>query len=272
VQLQKAKSRFEAQGIKLAAISYDSPAILKDFTDRQKIDFPLLADPDSKVIRRFQVLNEKADGMTKGMALPGFYYIDKTGVVREKYFEANYVDRFTPNTIIAKLFPELTEEVSSKVEAPHLELALAQSDRAVVPGSRVTLFVDVGLPPETHVYAPGAVGYKPIALIVRPSSEIEVAGTGYPEAKTLYLDAIKEKVAVFEGKFRIVQDVKIAASKVLIQSLGSTGKTIHVDGELKYQACDRTVCYRPTSVPVTWQLQLLPLDTQRSPEAIRHKE
>jgi hypothetical protein len=122
------------------------------------------------------VLNEKAEGMTKGMAFPGFYYIDKTGVIREKYFEVNYVDRFTPNNVIAKLFPELTKEVSSKVEAPHLELALAQSDRAVIPGS--SLFVDVGLPPDTHVYAPGVTGYKPIALIVQPSSEIEVAGTG----------------------------------------------------------------------------------------------
>jgi hypothetical protein len=271
VQLQKAKSRFEAQGIKLAAISYDSSAILKDFSDRQKIDFPLLADPDSQVIRNFHVLNEKADGMTKGMALPGFYYIDKTGVIREKYFEANYVDRFTPNNVMAKLFPELTEEVSSKVEAPHLELALAQSDRAVAPGSRVSLFVDVGLPPDTHVYAPGVTGYKPIALIVQPSPEIEVAATSYPEAKTLYLEAIKEKVAVFEGKFRVVQDVNIAVSKTLIQSLGATGKTIRVNGELRYQACDQTVCYRPTSVPVSWQLQVLPLDTQRSPEAIRHK-
>ncbi|MGH9543781.1 MAG: peroxiredoxin family protein [Terriglobales bacterium] len=224
VQLQNSKSRFEAQGIKLAAISYDSPAILKDFTDRHKIDFPLLADPDSKVSRSFHVLNEKADGMTRGMALPGFFYIDKAGVIREKYFEVNYVDRFTPNNVIAKLFPELTEEVSSKVAAPHLELALAQSDRAVIPGSRVSLFVDVGLPPDTHVYAPGVTGYKPIALIVQPSAEIEVAAAGYPEAKTLYLDAIKEKVAVFEGKFQIVQDVKIAASKALIQSLGPQGK------------------------------------------------
>ena len=87
MQLQNSKSRFEAQGIKLAAISYDSPAILKDFTERQKIGFPLLADPDSKVIRSFHVLNEKADGMTRGMALPGFFYIDKAGVIREKYFE-----------------------------------------------------------------------------------------------------------------------------------------------------------------------------------------
>ena len=256
----------------MAAISYDSPAILKDFADRQKIDFPLLADPDSKVIRSFRVLNDKADGMTRGMALPGFFYIDKNGVIREKYFEANYVDRFTPNNVIAKLFPELTEEVSAKVEAPHLDLTLAQSDRTVIPGSRASLFVDIGLPPNTHVYAPGVTGYKPIALIVQPMAEIEIAAAGYPEAKTLYLDAIKEKVTVFEGKFRIVQDVKIASSKALVESLGATGKTVRIAGELRYQACDQTVCYRPTSVPVSWQVQVLPLDMQRSPEAIRHKE
>ena len=256
----------------MAAISYDSPAILKDFADRQKIDFPLLGDPDSKVIRSFLVLNDKADGMTRGMALPGFFYIDKNGVIREKYFEANYVDRFTPNNVISKLFPELTEEVSAKVEAPHLDLTLAQSDRTVIPGSRASLFVDIGLPPNTHVYAPGVTGYKPIALIVQPMAEIEIAAAGYPEAKTLYLDAIKEKVTVFEGKFRIVQDVKITFSEALVESLGATGKTVRIAGELRYQACDQTVCYRPTSVPVSWQVQVLPLDMQRSPEAIRHKE
>ena len=272
MQLQNAKSRFEVQAVKLAAISYDSPAILKDFADRQKIDFPLLADPGSNVIRTFHVLNEKADGMTKGMALPGFFYIDQTGVVRDKYFEANYVNRFTPNNVVARLFPELTEEVSQKVAAPHLELALAQSDRSVIPGSRVSLFVDVGLPPGTHVYAPGVTGYKPISLIVQPSAEIEAAVARYPEAKTLYLDAIKEQVAVFEGKFRIAQDVNIAASKAMVESLGTTGKTVRIVGQLRYQACDQTICYQPTSVPVRWELQVLPLDTQRSPEAIRHKE
>jgi peroxiredoxin len=40
VQLQNAQQRFEAQGLKLAAISCDSPAILKDFAERHKIEFP----------------------------------------------------------------------------------------------------------------------------------------------------------------------------------------------------------------------------------------
>lgn len=119
MQLQNARRRFEAEGLKLAAISYDSPAILKDFAERHKIEFPLLADPDSEIIRSFKVLNAEAKGMTKGMAYPGFFYIDSGGVVREKYFEAKYTNRFTANNVFGKLFPELTEEVSQAVEAPH---------------------------------------------------------------------------------------------------------------------------------------------------------
>ncbi|MGB9245320.1 MAG: redoxin domain-containing protein, partial [Candidatus Acidiferrales bacterium] len=155
MQLQNAKQRFEKQGIKLAAISYDSPAILTDFAERHKIDFPLLADPDSEIIRSFDVLNAEATGKEKGMAHPGFFFIDSSGVIREKYFEAKYTDRFTPNNVIAKLFPELTEEVSENIEAPHLRLTLEQSNRDVVPGSRVSLIAEIELPPDTHVYSPG---------------------------------------------------------------------------------------------------------------------
>ena len=85
MQLQNAKERFEKQGLKFAAISYDSPAILKDFADRHKIEFPLLADANSKIIRRFNLLNEEAKGMEKGMAHAGFFYIDESGAIREKY-------------------------------------------------------------------------------------------------------------------------------------------------------------------------------------------
>jgi hypothetical protein len=156
VQLQSAKQRFAAQGLKLAAISYDSPAILKDFADRHGIDFPLLADPNSEILRKFNVLNNEAKGMTKGMAYPGFIYIDAGGVIREKYFTAKYTDRLTANNLIAKLFPELSAEVSQSVEAPHLRLTLAQSDRNVVPGGRVSLIADIELPPDVHVYSPGS--------------------------------------------------------------------------------------------------------------------
>jgi AhpC/TSA family/Thiol:disulfide interchange protein DsbD, N-terminal len=272
VQLQAAKKKFEAQGLKLAAISYDSPAILKDFAERHSVDFPLLADPRSEIIRSFKVLNTEPKGMTKGMAHPGFFYIDESGVIREKYFETQYTNRFTANNVIGKLFPELTEEVSQNVEAPHLRLTLTQSDRNVAPGSRVTLALEIELPPGVHVYSPGVAGYKPIQLSLQPRSGIEPSAATYPNSKVLYLEAIQERVPVFEGKFRITQDVTLTPSETrdVVRSLVSAQKTISITGELKYQACDMAICYPPASVPLKWQLQILPLDLKRSPKAIRH--
>jgi len=236
VQLQNANQRFESQGLKLAAISYDSPAILKDFAERHKIEFPLLADPNSEVIRSFNVLNIEAKGMTKGMAYPGFFYIDSSGIIRERYFEAKYTNRFTANNVIEKLLPELTEEVSQAVDAPHLRLTLSQSDRTVVAGSRVMLTAEIELPPDVHVYSPGVRGYKPIQLVLHPSAGIELApANSYPSPKTLYLEAIKEQVPVFEGKFRITQDVTVSASQIGdgIRAVLSATKTISITGELQ---------------------------------------
>lgn len=85
-------------------MSYDSSEILKYFADRRKIDFPLLADPDSKVIQAYRVLNTEAVGQFKGMARPGYFFIDAKGVIREKFFDAKYRERLSGNSVIAKLF------------------------------------------------------------------------------------------------------------------------------------------------------------------------
>ena len=273
MQLQNSKQRFEAQGLKLAAISYDSPAILKDFAKRHKIEFPLLSDANSEIIRRFNVLNTEAKGMTKGMAYPGFFFVDENGVIREKYFTPKYTDRLTANNVIAKLFPELSAGVGKNIEAPHLKLSLTQSDRSVIPGGRVSLIAEIELPPDVHVYSPGVHGYKPIDLALQAVSGIELQPVVYPSSKVLYLEAIQEHVPVFDGKFRISQDLTVTPSKAsdALRSVLSKERTISITGELKYQACDKSVCYPPTSVPLRWELQVIPLDLKRSPEAIQHK-
>jgi peroxiredoxin len=273
MDLQRAKARFEQQGLKLAAISYDTVEILKSFADRREIEFPMLADPDSKVIRAYGVLNADAAGMNKGMALPGYFFIDTSGVIREKFFEAKetYQVRYSANGVIAKLFPELAEQVSQNVTAPHIQLAVAQSDRAGSPGSRITLSADVKLPSGIHVYAPGAEGYRVTELRLPASPDYTLSTASYPKAKSLYLPAIKETVPVFEGNFRINQDLALSFTPAFMASLGADGKTVDINGEFRYQACDASVCYLPEAIPVKWQVRVMPLDRQRAPEAIRHK-
>jgi peroxiredoxin len=271
IQLQAAKERFEKQGIKLAGISYDSVEILKYFADRRKIDFPLLSDPDSKIIRMYQVLNSEAVGPNAGMARPGYFFIDTKGSIREKFFEAKYRERQTGNSLLAKLFPELGEEVSGTVEALHMQLAVGQSDHFGVPGNLIMLTAEVKLPPGVHVYAPGAKGYKPIRLVIDPLSAYELHQAAYPPSKILYLPAIKEKVPVFEGTFRIRQELKVNSMAEFSSTLSADGIKVAINGTLEYQACDSTTCFLPTSVPVAWGLWIVPLDRQRAPEDIRHK-
>ncbi len=93
----------------------------------------------------------------------------------------------------------------------------------------------------------------------------------YPQSKTLYLPAIKESVPVFEGTFRISQDLKINSGSGFAGSLGKDGTVVTVNGKIEYQACDKTICFPPTSVPVKWQVQVFPLDRTRAPAQIRHK-
>jgi hypothetical protein len=100
---------------------------------------------------------------------------------------------------------------------------------------------------------------------------MELKPTVYPQSKTLYLPAIKERVPVFEGTFRISQDVKIDSGAQFWGSLGKDGKVFTITGKLEYQACDKTICFVPTSVPVKWQVQVFPLDRTRAPVEIRHK-
>jgi Disulphide bond corrector protein DsbC len=209
--------------------------------------------------------------MQKGFARPGYFFIDTQGIIREKFFEARYRERLTGNSIVAKLFPELAQEVTDTVDAPHLQLALQQSDRTGVPGTRITLAAEMRLPAHVHVYAPGAQGYKPVKLVLDPMPEIELKPATYPPSKTLFLPVIGERVPVFEGTFRISQDVKVSSGMDFAASLGKNGKTFTVAGKLEYQACDPTKCYLPTSVPVKWQLQVFPLDRTRAPVDIRHK-
>jgi len=231
----------------------------------------LLADPDSKAIQAYEVLNAEATGQFKGMARPGYFVIDTSGIIRETFFDAKYRERLSGNSVIAKLFPALGEEVTGRVEAPHLGVALKQSDGVAVPGSRITLTAEVQLPSDVHVYAPGTKGYKPISLVIDGLPELELKPPVYPRAEVLYMPAIQERVPVFQGTFRIRQDVKVSSAAEFSSSLGTDGKTLMIAGKLNYQACDSKVCFLPASIPVQWRLQVFPLDRQRAPEDIRHR-
>jgi peroxiredoxin Q/BCP len=102
VQLQSDIKSIEKAGVQVVGISYDSPAVLKSFSDRKKITFPLLSDPDSKTIDAYHIRNTAARGKAEGVPQPGTFIIDQEGVIRAKLFLEGYRDRHTTDALVEK--------------------------------------------------------------------------------------------------------------------------------------------------------------------------
>lgn len=58
--------------------------------DKTGQDFPLLSDPDHRVIDRYGLLNEKSK---RAVPHPATYVIDRQGQVRWKFIEVDYTKR-----------------------------------------------------------------------------------------------------------------------------------------------------------------------------------
>jgi peroxiredoxin len=98
--LQRDLKSIEEAGVQVVGISYDAPAVLKRFSDKAKITFPLLSDPDSKTIEDYHILNVAAKGKAEGVPYPGTFILDKKGVIRAKVFLEGYRDRHTTDALV----------------------------------------------------------------------------------------------------------------------------------------------------------------------------
>ena len=257
----------------MAGISYDSVEILRHFTERVGIGYPLLSDPESSVIRAFGILNTNIprNHVWHGIPFPGIYIVDAGGKVRSKYFEANYQDRFTCDAILIREFG-IAAGKRVETQTRHLTLATYLSDdREPRPGSRITLVAEVSLPPKMHIYAPGVKGYRPVSFSIEETPQFAVHEPVFPRAEILYLPAIKERVPVYRGKVRFSRDITISARSTKEGPAVKPGTTLQVAGVFEYQACDDKACYPPQEVPVKFEIQVGAHDRNRVPEPLQRK-
>jgi hypothetical protein len=133
-------------------------------------------------------------------------------------------------------------------ETKHLTVITSASPDAVAPGKRVSLAVDVAPKPKMHVYAPGQDGYIAITLTLDADPAFTAGKAKYPAGEKILIKILNETQLVYAKPFRIAQDLTLRPA--------AKGPSLTVKGTLRYQACDDTICYLPTTVPVSWTVKL----------------
>ena len=87
----------------------------------------------------------------------------------------------------------------------------------------------------------------PTALKLNAADPVSVAGLKYPAGQDVSFPfAPTEKLSVYSGDFTITAVVKAQAK--------AANGNYPVTGELRFQACDRSACYPPRSIPVKFEV------------------
>lgn len=281
VELQGRLGELRAQGLGVAAISYDPQETHARFSRERGITFPLLADVGSATIARYGILNpvpqmalgpEKDSAEVKalvqryvsggtvssrhvGIALPGTFVVDRNGRVTARFFEDYYVERTTMANLMVRAGRAGTAVAATKLSTPQLEIVTYPSDAAVAPGNRLSLVLEATPKPGIHVYAPGAKGYRVIAVEVAEQPVLRIDATRYPASEIYHFKPLDERVPVYQKPFRLVREVVVEGHPQAQAALRGRD-SLTISGTLEYQACDDKVCFNPVSLPLSWTVSL----------------
>jgi hypothetical protein len=253
VELAGQYEGFRKRGLEVASVIHEPPQALKAFAQRFGIPFPLLADPDSIVIRRLGLVDAGFTGEgLKDVPYAGSLLLDKTAVVREKFFEEATEYRRTAGSILVLLGEEGAARTT--LQADHFSLRASASNRELAPGQRFTLVLDIEMEEHHHAYAPGAHGYRPLRLTPQADALFVFHEPQLPEPRDYLFAPLNETVPVYEGRFRYVQDVTLEYRPALARLGAEPSFETAVSGRLEFQVCSDRVCYPPGSLELRWPL------------------
>ena len=198
----------------------------------------------------------------KGIAFPGTFIVDRKGLVTSRFFEDFYVERNTTSSLLVRVGVHGASVEASQVSGAHLDLTTYPSDAAVAAGNHFSLVLDIKPGAGIHVYAPGAKGYRAIALNIAPQPGIRVLPISFPPSEIYLFKPLNERLPVYQKPFTLVQELILEGSQQAQAALKGR-ENLTVTGTLDYQACDDRQCFNPASVPLSWTVALRSLIRER---------
>jgi hypothetical protein len=119
-------------------------------------------------------------------------------------------------------------------------------------GATANVELDFRIGSEFHINSnkPKSELLIPTALKLSAADPVSVIALKYPPGQDMSFPfAPDEKLSVYSGDFAIIARVKAVPS--------AANGTYPVTGQLRFQACDRSACYPPRSIPVKFEVTVI---------------
>jgi len=101
-RLAERKGEFDRLGVTVYAIAIDDPADLAELQEELGEAVTLLADPGGQAVSSFNMMDPKPFP-ARTQARAGTFWIDRDGVLRERWLPRNYRERPDPDEILGKI-------------------------------------------------------------------------------------------------------------------------------------------------------------------------
>ena len=300
VQLQHDASILRRAGFGLAAISYDSSAVLSEFAKRKSIAFPLLSDHESEVIRAYGVANRNyRKGMQLdvdkeqvsaysfdnvpvfGLSYPAVFVLARDHRVKWRFVSEGSELRLTGAAILEEAVGGIADESRTPVPSRNIQVAATATNTSLGLGNRIRIAVELKIPKGFHVYSPEAGGeYKGVSWQMDPTDCLEIGEPVYPKPDWKLMKSTGENLPVYEDTLRVSREIivkpGIQASDPSVFTLFchlclDPSSRIQASGVLKFQACDEQRCYPPQTLQPGWKFQFFPPDRQRSSDELKRE-
>jgi hypothetical protein len=251
--LEQSRSLLEKQGVRIAAVSYDSREKLQRFAEQHQIGFPLLSDRDSAVIRAFGIFNTNiAPGLrAHGVPHPVNYLVSPDGTVVRKFFVPNYQHRVTASEVALREFgADGHAGPAVRLGSGAFAVELALSSGKAFAGQQIGFYARFTLETGWHVYGtPLPQSYTALGVsfddpkIIRQSFEL-------PAAQLMQIPALRETIPVYSGPFEGI-------GSLLLKYPLDEGAAV-LQGQVRFQQCSDMVCEPPETLSFELPLILEP--------------
>ena len=251
--MEQSRPTIEKEGIRIAAISYDSRETLHRFAEKYQIRFPLLSDRDSAVIRNLGILNTNiAPGLRAyGVPHPVEYLLAPDGTVIRKYFVPNYQHRVTASAVVLREFGAVSEEAPVIVlRSGALTAEIGLSAARVFAGQEISFFAKFTLEPGWHVYGTPLPEAYTTTSVRFDAPKIIRQFFDLPPAAPIQIAALGETLPVYDGSFQ-------GLGSLLLKFPLDAGETT-LSGQLRFQQCSDTICEAPETIVFELPITLEP--------------